>query len=186
MTPQRAPIRRHSAAARDAGGTSRRRHSDANRSRQLALSGHNAHAKTCGWLELVAIHPKRNNASSQSTCGCATPVLNEKGHLMAWVYIVLADVFEVAWPFVLKRSVELPKWTTALSAVVFALPIFLLLSEPLRRLPASTVYASFAGIATLGTAIVGILFFRESATPGRLGFIMLVVIGLVGLKLSSE
>jgi quaternary ammonium compound-resistance protein SugE len=117
---------------------------------------------------------------------CAMSRKGRKGFLMAWVYILLADVFEVAWPFVLKRLVGLPRWTTALSAVVFALPIFLLLSEAVKRLPASTVYASFVGIGTLGTAIVGIVFFGESANLGRLGSFMLVVIGLVGLKLFSE
>jgi quaternary ammonium compound-resistance protein SugE len=70
--------------------------------------------------------------------------------------------------------------------VVFALPIFLLLGESVKRLPASTVYASFVGIGTLGTALVGIVFFDESANLGRLGSFILVVIGLVGLKLFSE
>ncbi|MHB0773369.1 DMT family transporter [Bradyrhizobium sp. 1.29L] len=105
---------------------------------------------------------------------------------MAWVYILLADIFEVAWPFVLKRSIGLPKWTTVLFGVVFALPIFLLLGESVKYLPASTVYAGFAGIATVGTAIVGIAFFGESANPARLCSVMLVVVGLVGVKLFSE
>jgi quaternary ammonium compound-resistance protein SugE len=105
---------------------------------------------------------------------------------MAWVYILLADIFEVAWPFVLKRSVGLPRWTTASLAVVFALPIFLLLGESVKRLPASTVYANFVGIGTLGTAIVGMVFFGESANLGRLSSFTLVIIGLVGLKLFSE
>ncbi len=105
---------------------------------------------------------------------------------MAWVYILLADLFEIAWPFVLKRSVGLSKWTTVLLAVVFAIPIFLLLGESVKRLPASTVYASFVGIGTLGTAAVGIVFFGESANFGRLSSFVLVVIGLVGLKLFSE
>ena len=105
---------------------------------------------------------------------------------MAWIYIVLADIFEVAWPFVLKRLADLPRWTTAVSAVVFALPIFLLLGEAVKRLPASTVYASFVGIGTIGTAIVGIALFGESANPGRAGSFALIVIGLVGLKLFSD
>jgi quaternary ammonium compound-resistance protein SugE len=105
---------------------------------------------------------------------------------MAWVYILLADVFEVAWPFVLKRSVGLSKWTTVLLAVVFAIPIFFLLGESVKRLPASTVYASFVGIGTLGTAVVGIAFFDESANLGRLISFVLVIFGLVGLKLFSE
>lgn len=105
---------------------------------------------------------------------------------MAWVYILLADVFEIAWPFLLKRSAGLPRWTAALLAVLIALPIFFLLGESVKRLPASTVYASFVGIGTLGTAIVGVTFFGESANPGRLGSFLLVAGGLVGLKLFSE
>jgi quaternary ammonium compound-resistance protein SugE len=65
-------------------------------------------------------------------------------------------------------------------------PYFLLLGESVRRLPASTVYASFVGIGTLGTAIVGVAFFGESANLWRLGSFLLVIIGLVGLKLFSE
>jgi quaternary ammonium compound-resistance protein SugE len=105
---------------------------------------------------------------------------------MAWVYILLADLFEVAWPFVLKRSIGLPRWTTVLLAVAFAIPIFLLLGESVKRLPASTVYTSFVGIGTLGTAVVGIAFFGESANNGRLSSFVLVIIGLVGLKFFSD
>ena len=105
---------------------------------------------------------------------------------MAWVYILLADLFEVAWPFVLKRSIGLPRWTTVLLAVAFAIPIFLLLGESVKRLPASTVYTSFVGIGTLGTAVVGIAFFGESANIGRLSSFVLVIIGLVGLKFFSD
>lgn len=105
---------------------------------------------------------------------------------MAWIYILLADVFEVAWPFVLKRTTGFPRWTTALLAVAIALPVFFLLGESVKRLPASTVYASFVGIGTLGTAIVGITFFGESANLGRVASFILIVIGVVGLKLFSE
>ena len=105
---------------------------------------------------------------------------------MAWLYIILADILEIAWPFVLKRSVGLSKWTPAVLAVVFALPIFFLLGEFVKRLPASTVYASFAGIGTLGTAVVGVTFFGESANLGRLCSFVLVIMGVVGLKFFSE
>lgn len=105
---------------------------------------------------------------------------------MAWAYILLAGLFEVAWPFVLKRTVGYSRWTTALFAVAFALPIFYLLSESVKRLPASTVYVTFVGIGTVGTAVVGITFFGESTNLGRLGSFLLIVVGLIGLKLFSE
>lgn len=105
---------------------------------------------------------------------------------MAWIYILLADVFEVSWPFILKRTAGLPRWTTALLAVAIALPVFFLLGESVKRLPASTVYASFVGIGTVGTAIIGIAFFGESANLGRIGSFILILMGVAGLKLFSE
>jgi quaternary ammonium compound-resistance protein SugE len=105
--------------------------------------------------------------------------------MTAWVYILLADIFEIAWPFVLKWSVGLTRWASVLVAL-FALPIMILLGESVKTLPAATVYASFVGIATLGTATVGIIFFGESANLGRLFSFALVISGLVGLKLFSD
>jgi quaternary ammonium compound-resistance protein SugE len=105
---------------------------------------------------------------------------------MAWVYILLADIFEIAWPFVLKRSAGLSRWATVALAVSFSVPIFLLLGESVKQLPASTVYAGFVGIGTLGTAAVGMALFGESANLGRLISFVLVIIGVVGLKLFSE
>jgi quaternary ammonium compound-resistance protein SugE len=48
---------------------------------------------------------------------------------MAWLYIILADVFEIAWPFALKWSLTYSKWTPALGAVIIALPVFFLIGE---------------------------------------------------------
>jgi quaternary ammonium compound-resistance protein SugE len=103
---------------------------------------------------------------------------------MAWLYIVLADVFEVAWPFVLKWSVTFSKWSPLILAL-FSIPVMFLLAESVKRLPASTVYAAFVGIGTAGTAIIGMAFFGESTNPARLFCLVLILIGVVGLKLFS-
>ena len=97
---------------------------------------------------------------------------------------LLADVFEVAWPFVLKWSVAFSRWSPLIVAVV-SIPIMFLLAESLKRLPAATVYAAFVGIGTAGTAIVGIAFFGESANAGRVCCLLLILIGVIGLKLFS-
>ena len=55
----------------------------------------------------------------------------------------------------------------------------------IKRLPAATVYATFAGIATAGTAIIGVLFFNESMNFGRICSLILIMVGLVGLKIFS-
>jgi len=60
-----------------------------------------------------------------------------------------------------------------------------LLAEAVKRLPAATVYAMFVGIGTAGTAIVGLAFFRESTNLGRVCSLILIVIGIIGLRLFS-
>lgn len=103
---------------------------------------------------------------------------------MAWVFILFADVFEIAWPFVLKRSAAFSSWSPLLAVLLFT-PSAFLLTYAVKQLPAATVYATFAGIAMAGTAIIGIAFFGESTNLGRVCSLVLVVIGLIGLKVFS-
>jgi quaternary ammonium compound-resistance protein SugE len=104
---------------------------------------------------------------------------------MAWFFILFADLFEIAWPFVLKWSAPLSRWAPLLVVVVCAIPANFLLAQAVRELPAATVYATFVGIATAGTAIVGMVFFDESASLGRLCSLVLIIAGLIGLRFFS-
>lgn len=123
-----------------------------------------------------------------SPCACKLklvgPTVQMLSHQMAWIFILFADVFEIAWPFVLKRSAAFSNWSPLLAVLLFT-PSAFLLSHAVRKLPAATVYASFTGIATAGTAIIGMVFFGESPNLGRVCSLMLVVIGLIGLKMFS-
>jgi quaternary ammonium compound-resistance protein SugE len=103
---------------------------------------------------------------------------------MAWLFILFADVFEIAWPFALKWSATFSSWSPMLAILLFA-PSAFLLAHAVKQLPAATVYAAFTGIATAGTAIIGMAFFGESANLGRVCSLVLIVIGLIGLKLFS-
>ncbi|HEY3908926.1 MAG TPA: multidrug efflux SMR transporter [Stellaceae bacterium] len=104
---------------------------------------------------------------------------------MAWLFILAADVFEIAWPFALKWSAPLSRWAPLLVVLVFAIPANYLLAEAVKRLPAATVYATFVGIGTAGTAVVGMTVFRESANFGRVCSLILIILGLIGLRLFS-
>lgn len=103
---------------------------------------------------------------------------------MAWLLILLADVFEIAWPFVLKWSVAFSKWSPVLVAFFF-IPAMFLLGEAVKRLPAATVYATFVGVGTLGTTVVRMVFFHENANLGRVFSLVLIVLGVIGLRLFS-
>jgi quaternary ammonium compound-resistance protein SugE len=107
---------------------------------------------------------------------------------MAWLFILLAGAFEMTWPFVLKWLTKFPsatRWSPLLVVVLFAIPICYLLAESLKHLPAATVYATFVGIGTAGTAIIGMLFFGESTSLGRVCSLVLLLAGLIGLKAFS-
>jgi quaternary ammonium compound-resistance protein SugE len=104
---------------------------------------------------------------------------------MAWLFVLFADVFEIAWPFALKWVAPQSRWAPLGIVVVFAIPALYLLAEALKRLPAATVYATFVGVATAGTALVGIVLFGESANPGRIASLMLILLGVIGLRFFS-
>jgi quaternary ammonium compound-resistance protein SugE len=101
---------------------------------------------------------------------------------MAWFFILFADVFEVAWLFVLKWSVPLSRWAPLFVVMICSVPINFILAEALKKLPAATVYATFTGIGTAGTAIIGMAFFHESTNIGRVCSLVMIVIGLIGLR----
>jgi quaternary ammonium compound-resistance protein SugE len=100
----------------------------------------------------------------------------DKGPDMAWLYILFADLFEIAWPFVLKWSAPLSRWAPLFVVIICAIPANYLFAEAVQRLPAATVYAAFAGIGTAGTAVVGMVFFGESTNIGRVCSLALILL----------
>ena len=104
---------------------------------------------------------------------------------MAWIYLVLAGITEVAWAVGLKQTNGWTRlWPSVITAMLMVLS-FGLLSLALRVLPLGTAYAVWTGIGAVGTAIIGIMFFGEPRTAIRLGCIVLILIGIVGLKASA-
>jgi quaternary ammonium compound-resistance protein SugE len=102
---------------------------------------------------------------------------------MAWVYLLIAGLFEVAWAIGLKYTEGFTRlvpslWTVAAMALSLA---FLGLS--LNSLPLGTAYAVWTGIGAFGTALLGIYLFGEPATALRLACLSLIVAGIAGLKL---
>ena len=96
-----------------------------------------------------------------------------------------AGLFEIGWAVGLKYTEGLTRplptvWTA------FALVMSMwLLSVALRSLPLGTAYAVWTGIGTVGTAVLGILLFREPATIVRLLCIALIIVGILGLRFVS-
>ena len=104
---------------------------------------------------------------------------------MNWVVLLAAGLFEVVWATALKLSHGFTnKLAVATVVIGMALSVWLL-SLAMRTIPMGTAYAIWTGIGAVGGVVAGILLFGESASPMRLVSAALIVVGIVGLKLSA-
>lgn len=104
---------------------------------------------------------------------------------MAWVYLVAAGLFEVGFTTCLKLSDGFSKLAASIGFLLFATLSFALLTLAMKGVPLGTAYAVWTGIGAFGTALVGILFFKDPVTFLRILFLLLLVASIVGLKLVS-
>lgn len=105
---------------------------------------------------------------------------------MAWGILLLAGLLEVGWAIGLKYTEGFTRlWPTVATASALVASMALL-GVALRTLPLGTAYAVWTGIGTVGTAILGIVIFDESASTLRLVCLAMIVCGIIGLKLASS
>ena len=104
---------------------------------------------------------------------------------MAWIYIVIAGLLEVAWAIGLKHSAGFSKFWPSVWTIIGMIASFIVLAQGVKTLPVGTGYAVWTGIGAVGTAVLGIVIFHESRDPVRLACLALIIIGIVGLKLVS-
>ncbi|MBL0540646.1 quaternary ammonium compound efflux SMR transporter SugE [Aeromonas caviae] len=101
---------------------------------------------------------------------------------MSWLLLLLAGLFEVAWAIGLKYtdgfSRPLP---TLLTLIAMAVSV-LLLAIAVKQLPLGTAYAVWTGIGAVGTVLMGIWLFNEPATLARVLCLLLIIVGILGLK----
>lgn len=97
-----------------------------------------------------------------------------------WLKVLFASIFELVWVSGLGHAETLFQWVLTGAGVVIS---FILLTEAAKTLPIGTVYAVFAGIGSVGSIIVGVLFFGEDVNPLKLLFIGTLILGIIGLKL---
>lgn len=105
---------------------------------------------------------------------------------MAWIYLLVAGLFEVVWAVGLKYTEGWARLWPSVGTVVAMVVSFWCLSQALKAIPIGTGYAIWTGIGAIGVATVGIVLFGESASPARLACIALIIAGVVGLKAVSS
>jgi quaternary ammonium compound-resistance protein SugE len=105
---------------------------------------------------------------------------------MAWILLLAAGVLEIGWAVGLKYTDGFTRPGPTAATVTAMAVSLLLLGLSIRTLPVGTAYAIWTGIGTVGTVLLSIYLFGESADPARLFFIVLIVAGVIGLKIVTH
>jgi quaternary ammonium compound-resistance protein SugE len=104
----------------------------------------------------------------------------------AWIYLVVAGLFEVVWAVGLKSTHGFTRlWPSIWTGTGMVLS-FVLLSMALKSIPVGTGYAVWTGIGAAGTALVGMWLLGESRDLMRIFCIVLIIAGVLGLKLAAQ
>ena len=105
---------------------------------------------------------------------------------MAWVYLLIAGIFEVVWAMGLKYSEGFTKLTPSVITIAGMFVSFYFLAIAVKSLPIGTAYAIWTGIGVIGTIIFGIAFLGESMNFTRMIFLSLIIAGITGLKFTAS
>ena len=104
---------------------------------------------------------------------------------MAWITLALAGCFECAFTTCLKLSDGLTRIGWSIAFVLLSIVSFALLTLSAQKIPLGTAYAVWTGIGAVGTAAIGIIWFKDPHTFWRLFFLTTLIGSIIGLKLAS-
>lgn len=122
------------------------------------------------------------DAAANAAAGAAGPAAGA----WPWIWLVCAGVLEVAWAVGLKYSQGLSRPVPSVVTIVLMILSFVCLAQAVKGLPLGTSYAVWTGIGTIGAAVLGMILFKEPATLVRIGCVAIILLGIVGLKLTAR
>jgi len=105
---------------------------------------------------------------------------------MDWIFLLIAGVFEIGWPLGFKLAESTGQRLLWISIAVLCMALsggFLWYAQ--KTIPIGTAYAAWTGIGAVGTLLVGILFFGDSASLWRMVSALAIVVGVIGLKFAK-
>lgn len=103
---------------------------------------------------------------------------------MHWLILFIAGLFEVGWAIGLKFSAGFSRFWPSVWTVLSMGASVWLLGLALKALPVGTAYSVWVGVGAVGTVILGVVLFGEPVNAPRIISILLIVVGIVGLKIT--
>ncbi|MDF8369297.1 multidrug efflux SMR transporter [Weissella paramesenteroides] len=104
---------------------------------------------------------------------------------MTWFYLILAGLFEVVWSSTMKLSEGFTQISWTMLTVIGMIASFGFLALSLKHLPLSLAYPIWTGVGAVGSIIVGVFLFGDKVSTLTWLFIILLVIGIIGIKVTS-
>jgi quaternary ammonium compound-resistance protein SugE len=104
----------------------------------------------------------------------------------SWLVLLLAGLFEVCWAIGLKYTHGFTKLIPSVFTLTTLTLSMYLLARAAQTLPIGTAYGVWVGIGSFGAAMLGIFLFQESASPARIFFLVLLLIAIIGLKVTAN
>jgi quaternary ammonium compound-resistance protein SugE len=105
---------------------------------------------------------------------------------MAWLILAVAVVTEIIWALSLKWAAMQASIAASVIPIVLSFVNMGLLALAMRGLPAGTAYAVWTGLGAVGVTIFGTMLFNEKINAVQIGFIVLIIIGVVGTKAFAD
>ena len=102
---------------------------------------------------------------------------------MAWALLFLAILLEVSGTICMKLSQGFTRMLPTILMFVFYGLGFIPLTLAIRVLDLSVAYAIWSGVGTAIVSIVGFTLLKEQISPWKILFLLMIVIGVVGLRL---
>lgn len=102
---------------------------------------------------------------------------------MGWIYVLFAAIVEIFWVIGLKYSETFVEWLGTTIAIIFS---FYFIIKACEELPAGTVYAVFTGSGAAAIAIIDFTIFQADFSMAKVFFIGLIILGVVGLKMTTD
>ena len=104
---------------------------------------------------------------------------------MIWLELIVAGIFETVWATTMKYSEGFTKLGFSIATLVAMTASFLLLARATKTLPLSIAYPIWTGIGAVGSILIGVILFKESLSPLTWVFVGFLLIGIVGIKLTT-
>lgn len=104
---------------------------------------------------------------------------------MEWVYLIIASLGEIGFVVFMKLSDGFKRHHYTALSVLSVSAGFYFLSKSMEVLPLGTAYTIWTGIGAIGSVVLGIVLFHEKKSFGKIFFVMMILAGVIGIRLSA-